>query len=178
LLFDCTPDVSHHEQSNQIIQYVGVSDGNISIKDSFIDFIHTHGKTGNGLASEILNKLAEDGTDIENARGQCYNNTANMAGKYNGVQAHILQKNVLAQFVPYATHSLNLAGVHAASVNNVAIAFSEMVQRFFTFFFKFHQPLGNVNEHITNVPQRSLRNNVIAQQAAFDSFIDLCVIYL
>jgi hypothetical protein len=55
LLFYCTPDVSHHEQTSQIIRYVSVSDGNISIKESFIDFIHAHGKTGNGFVSEILN---------------------------------------------------------------------------------------------------------------------------
>jgi hypothetical protein len=58
LLFDCNPDVSHHEQISQIIRYVSVSDGNVFIKESFIDFIHAHGRTGNGLASEIPNKLA------------------------------------------------------------------------------------------------------------------------
>jgi hypothetical protein len=92
LFIYCAPDVSHHEQMSQIIRYVSTSDGNVSIKESFIDFILAHGKTGNGLASEILNKLAEDRIDTENARGQCYNNAANMAAKYNGVQAHILQK--------------------------------------------------------------------------------------
>jgi hypothetical protein len=56
-----------------------------------------------------------------------------MAGKYNGVQAHILQKNSLARFVPCAAHSLIPAGVNAASVNNAAIAFFGKVQRFFTF---------------------------------------------
>jgi hypothetical protein len=135
LLFYCIPDVSHHEQMSQIIRYVSVSDGNVSIKESFIDLIHAHVKTGNGLASEILNKLALDGIDIENSRGQCYDNAANMAGKYNGVQAHILHKNALARSVPRAAHSLNLAGVHATSVNNAAIAFFGTAQRFFTFFF-------------------------------------------
>jgi hypothetical protein len=134
LLFICTPDVSDHEQISQIIRYVSVSDGNVSIKESFIDFIHAHGKTGNGLASEILNKLTEDGIYIENARGQCYDNAADVAGKYNGVQAHILQKNALARFVPCAAHSLNLTGVHATSVNNAALAYFGTVQRFFTFF--------------------------------------------
>jgi hypothetical protein len=50
---DCTPDVFHHEQMSHIIRYVSISDGNVSIKEIFIDFIHAHGKTGNGLASEI-----------------------------------------------------------------------------------------------------------------------------
>jgi hypothetical protein len=46
-----------------------------------------------------------------------------MARKYNGQQANILQKNALARFVPCAAHSLNLAGVHLASLTNAAIAF-------------------------------------------------------
>jgi hypothetical protein len=51
-----------------------------------------------------------------------------MAGKYNGVQAHILQKNSLARFVPCAAHRLILAGVHAPSVNDAAITFFGTVQ--------------------------------------------------
>jgi hypothetical protein len=43
-------------------------------------------------------------------------------------------KNALARFVPRAAHSLNLAGMHAAAVNNAATAFFRKVQRFFTFF--------------------------------------------
>jgi hypothetical protein len=46
--------------------------------------------------------------------------------------------------------SLNLVGGNAASLNNVALAFFRIVQRLFTFF-KFHQLLGNVNDHITNI---------------------------
>jgi hypothetical protein len=55
--------------------------------------IHAHEKADSGLASESLNKLTEDGIDIENARVQGCDNAANMAGKHNGVQANILQKN-------------------------------------------------------------------------------------
>jgi hypothetical protein len=56
-----------------------------------------------------------------------------MAAKYNGVQAHILQKNSFARFVPCAAQCLILAGVPAASINNAAVAFFGTVQRFFTF---------------------------------------------
>jgi hypothetical protein len=34
LLLDCTPDVSNDEQMNQIIRYVSVSEGNVSIKET------------------------------------------------------------------------------------------------------------------------------------------------
>jgi hypothetical protein len=44
------------------------------------------------------------------------------------------KKNALARFVPCAVLSLNLAGEHAAAVNNAAVAFFGTMQRFFTFF--------------------------------------------
>lgn len=59
----------------------------------------------------------KDGLDIQNCRGQGFDNGANMAGKYEGVQAHICQLNDLAKFVPCSAHSLNLVGVHAAEVS-------------------------------------------------------------
>ena len=50
-------------------------------------------------------------------RGHGYDNGANMAGKYKGVQSKIMSANDLAIFVPCAAHTLNLVGVHAAEVS-------------------------------------------------------------
>lgn len=63
-----------------------------------------------------------------------YDNGTNMSGKYNGVQAKIQKINEYARFVPYAAHSLNLAGVHAASVTSDMVTFFGIVQKLFTFF--------------------------------------------
>lgn len=134
ILFDCTPDVSHQEQMSQILRYVKVFNGKVSIEEHFIDFIHSHEKTGEGLANEILQKLKLDGLDIANVRGQGYDNGANMSGKYNGVQAKIQQINKYAQVIPCAAHSLNLAGVNAASITSDMIIFFGIVQKLFTFF--------------------------------------------
>lgn len=134
ILFDCTPDVSHQEQMSQILRYVNVCNGKVSIEERFIDFIHSHEKTGDGLANEILQKLKSDGLDIANVRGQGYDNGANMSGKYNGVQAKIQQMNTHARFVPCAAHSLNLAGVNAANVTSDMVMFFGIVQKLFTFF--------------------------------------------
>ncbi|KMQ87036.1 zinc finger mym-type protein 1-like protein [Lasius niger] len=134
ILFDCTPDVSHQEQMSQILRYVKVFNGKVSIEERFIDFIHSHEKTGNGLANEILQKLKVDGLNIANIRGQGYDNGTNMSGKYNGVQAKIQQINKYARFVPCAAHSLNLAGINAASVTSDMVTFFGIVQRLFTFF--------------------------------------------
>ncbi|XP_033229674.1 uncharacterized protein LOC117181221 [Belonocnema kinseyi] len=53
-------------------------------------------KTGKGLASEILDRLQEDNLNINDVRGQGYDNGANMAGKYQGVQSRILNLNKYA----------------------------------------------------------------------------------
>jgi hypothetical protein len=134
ILFDCTPDVSHKEQMTQIVRYVRVKDGKCSIEESFVDFIESHEKSGKGLATEITEKLKNDGLNIEDCRGQGYDNGANMAGKYKGVQAQISSLNELARFVPCANHTLNLVGVHAAAVSPLMITFFGRVQAIFNFF--------------------------------------------
>ncbi|XP_050510667.1 uncharacterized protein LOC126887266 isoform X1 [Diabrotica virgifera virgifera] len=117
IMFDCTPDTAHLEQMSQVIRYVTIEDGKCSVEESFVDFVITHQKTGRGISQEILEKLKTDDLDIQNCRGQGFDNGSNMAGKYEGVQAHISQLNDLATFVPRAAHSLNLVGVRAAEVS-------------------------------------------------------------
>ncbi|CAI6370879.1 unnamed protein product [Macrosiphum euphorbiae] len=102
---------------SEIIRYVYIANGKVKIEESFIDFIITDEKTGEGLASDIMKKLQDDQLDIQDARGQGYDNGANMAGKYRGVQARIQEKNNLALYIPCANHCLNLEGVHSASIN-------------------------------------------------------------
>ncbi|XP_065650290.1 zinc finger MYM-type protein 1-like [Hydra vulgaris] len=134
VLFDCTPDASHKEQMTQIIRYVHIAEETCTIKESFVDFIESHEKTGKGLAAEITEKLEKDGLSISDCRGQAYDNGANMSGKYNGVQAHIHSLNEFARFVPCAAHTLNLVGVHAAEVSPLIITFFGKVQAIFNFF--------------------------------------------
>ncbi|XP_060846436.1 uncharacterized protein LOC132926113 [Rhopalosiphum padi] len=134
ILFDCSPDVSHQEQLTEIIRYVHIDNGEVSIEESFIDFIISHEKTGLGLADEISSKLKEDGLNIKDCRGQGFDNGANMAGVHNGVQIHIISKNDLAIFVPCAAHSLNLIGVHAAQTSPTIITFFGVIQKLFTYF--------------------------------------------
>jgi hypothetical protein len=95
IIFDCTPDKSHQEQMSQIIRYVSIFNGDIMIKESFVDFICTNEKTGLELSNEILNTIKKSGLDIMDCRIQCYDNGANMAGSINGVQSNILRTNEL-----------------------------------------------------------------------------------
>ncbi|GBO38571.1 hypothetical protein AVEN_20759-1 [Araneus ventricosus] len=78
-------------------------------------------KTGVALSEEILKKIEQEGLDIKNCQWQSYDNDANMAGKYQEVQARISETNHLAKFVPCAAHTLNFVGVNAATaVQDVA----------------------------------------------------------
>ncbi|GBM93070.1 hypothetical protein AVEN_21410-1 [Araneus ventricosus] len=134
IIFDCTPDTAHIEQMSQIIRYVNIKDGECSVEKSFVDFVISHQKTGRNLSEEIMQKLSSDGLDIQNCRGQGFDNGSNMAGKYEGVQAHIFKINYLTKFVPCAAYILNLVGVHAAEVSVLMISFFGKVLEFFNFF--------------------------------------------
>lgn len=94
ILFDCTPDKSHQEQMTEIIRYVHISNGEISIKESFFYFLCTNTKPGLGLFDQILNTIKDNGLHIMNCRGQGYDNGANMAEVNNGVQAKGVRRNL------------------------------------------------------------------------------------
>ncbi|XP_067130995.1 LOW QUALITY PROTEIN: zinc finger MYM-type protein 1-like [Centruroides vittatus] len=134
IIIDSTPDISHKEQVCQIIRYVKIENEMVTIEERFVDFVLSKCKTGQGLANEVLDKLKSDGLDFKNIRGQGYDNGANMAGILNGMQAHIARLNDLAKFVPCAAHSLNLIGVHAASITVEMVSFFGIIQKLFNFF--------------------------------------------
>jgi hypothetical protein len=76
-----------------------------------------------------------------------------MADKYNSVKVNIFHKNALGRFVPCAV--LILTGVHVAWLSNVVLHFSVRCKDC-SRVFNFHQPVGNVNERITNVKHQLL----------------------
>ncbi|XP_025202810.1 uncharacterized protein LOC112599903 [Melanaphis sacchari] len=65
-----------------------------------LDFREIYSSTGENISLTILSELDTIGLNIEDCRGQGYDNGANMKGKYKGVQAKILQKNPKAFFTP------------------------------------------------------------------------------
>lgn len=118
---------------SQILRFVEIYNGDCKIVESFVDFLVSYKKTGEWISNEIISKLKEDGLDIKDCWGQLFDNGPNMAGIYNGVQAHISRINGLAKFVPCAAHSLNLVGVHAAEVSPMMITFFGIIQNIFCF---------------------------------------------
>ena len=65
-----------------------------------------------------------------------------MTGAYKGVSTRLENKNKLAKFSPYAAHSLNLCGTHAAECCPVVVTFFGVVQKMYAIFTD-HQNVGN-----------------------------------
>ncbi|KAG8226744.1 hypothetical protein J437_LFUL004395 [Ladona fulva] len=134
IMFDSTPDFAHKDQTSQILHYVKLDGTQVQVIESFIDFLETEGKNAEDMTKLILDKIESDGLDIQNCRGQTYDNAAVMLGKHSGVQMRIKAVNQNAQFVACSNHSLNLVGVHAASVAVDSVTFFGTMERVFNYF--------------------------------------------
>lgn len=134
VILDCTPDKSKIEQISVILRYVITSKDEISIKESFIEFCPVVDVTGKGLAEFLMNNLKKLGLEVNNIRGQGYDNGANMRGKNIGLQKLILNQNSRAFFVPCSSHSLNLVVNDAAKATHEVINFFSIIQHLYNFF--------------------------------------------
>ncbi|GJW40508.1 zinc finger MYM-type protein 1-like protein [Tanacetum coccineum] len=105
----CTLDISHEEQMSLIISYVDVSSSSIIIEESFLGFLNVYDTTGQGLFDVLQSELKLLDLDINDVRGQGYDNGSNMKGKHQRVQRKLLDLNSRAFHTLCSSHSLNLA---------------------------------------------------------------------
>uniref|UniRef100_H2YLB0 HAT C-terminal dimerisation domain-containing protein n=1 Tax=Ciona savignyi TaxID=51511 RepID=H2YLB0_CIOSA len=101
---DSTPDIMHVDQLTVVIRYV--------------------------LQSGPF--LEENGINIQNCRGQSYDNASNISGKYKGVQAIIRERCSVAYYIPCTAHSLNLIGKCAAECCPNAVEFFNLLQNLYS----------------------------------------------
>jgi hypothetical protein len=136
ILFDSTPDISHTEQLSEVIRYVRLDyeAGKVEVREAFIDFLELENKDAAGYEEIILKKLKDDDLKFSDCRAQMYDNAAVMSGHISGVQARLCDQNAKAIFVNCDNHSLNLAGLHAASVDPIIITFFGTVEQVYVFF--------------------------------------------
>ncbi|GBN53094.1 hypothetical protein AVEN_138508-1 [Araneus ventricosus] len=91
-------------------------------------------KTGAALSEEILKKIEQEGLNIKNCRWKSHDSGANMAGKYQEVQARISESNSLAKFLPCAAHALNLVRVNAPTAVHEVAGYLGTVNCIYTYF--------------------------------------------
>ncbi|XP_067132434.1 zinc finger MYM-type protein 1-like [Centruroides vittatus] len=140
VILDCTPDISHQEKMSLSIRYV--SDGtlpgsNIAIYEQFIKFIHVESSTGENLFFVLKKEIQSLGLDINNIRGQGYDNGSNMKGKVSGVQARLLKENPRAFFTPCVCHNYNLVSGDVAKICLEALTFFGILRRLYVLFSAF-----------------------------------------
>ena len=85
-----------------------VSSSRVCIEESFLGFLEVNDTTGQGLFDAIQNELKQLDLDIDNVRGQGYDNGSNMKGKNQEIQKKLLDINPRAFYSACGFHSLNL----------------------------------------------------------------------
>lgn len=100
---DSTPDVTHCDQLVFCVRYVK----NGEPIERFLQFIHIDQHKSEYLTKIVVEFMNKHSINLADCRGQSYDNTNNMAGKYSGLQQRILELSPFATFVPCASHSLN-----------------------------------------------------------------------
>ncbi|KAD4584607.1 hypothetical protein E3N88_22208 [Mikania micrantha] len=81
-----------------------------------------------------IEELKSFGLEIDDMRGQGYDNGANMKGKHQGVQKRFLDLNPRAFYTPCGCHSLNLTLCDMANACVKGKSFFGVIQRIYTIF--------------------------------------------
>ncbi|KAB2610837.1 zinc finger MYM-type protein 5-like [Pyrus ussuriensis x Pyrus communis] len=134
VILDCTPDASHEDQMSLIIRCVDVTKTPIKVEEFFLEFLNVHDLTGHSLFDVLLGALSTLELDVDDIRGQSYDNGSNMKGKNKGVQSRVLEINPRAFYTPCGCHSLNLALCDIVNYCPKAMSFFGVVQRIYTLF--------------------------------------------
>nr|XP_023013761.1 zinc finger MYM-type protein 1-like [Leptinotarsa decemlineata] len=127
---DSTPDISHIDQLTFVVRYMM----DCSPIERFLDFIPIERHGVEYVSASAVFFLEENGIDLQDCRGQTYDNAPNMAGQYNGLQAKLKEHCTCALFVPFLAHSLNLVVGQAAGCVIEATSYFKLLQKLYSFF--------------------------------------------
>jgi phosphoribosylformylglycinamidine (FGAM) synthase PurS component len=86
IILDCSPDASHQEQMSLILRCVNILENPIKVEEYFVEFITVNNTTEEGLFNALIDIIKKLKLNINDIRGQGYDNGSNMKGKERGVQ--------------------------------------------------------------------------------------------
>ncbi|XP_061561827.1 BAH and coiled-coil domain-containing protein 1 isoform X3 [Phycodurus eques] len=96
IIIDGTRGVSGVEQEVMCLRYV---DKDLLVHEDFIGLYEASSPTGENLASTILEVMLRLSLPISGLRGQAYDGTSNMSGKYSSAQAVIQRVQPLSPYI-------------------------------------------------------------------------------
>lgn len=156
IILDCTPDTSHKEQMSIVLRCVDISSSPIKIIEHFIEFLEVDDTTGKGIFDAIIDAIKDIELDINDLRGQGYDNGANMKGKHQGVQKRFLDINPRSFYTPCGCHCLNLVLCDMANSCTKAKSFFGVLQRIYSLFSSSTKRWKILQDHIPNLTLKSL----------------------
>lgn len=143
---DEVTDASNTEQLAIVLRTAGR--GGI-VHERLLEYIDLESLTGLSVSRAIVDCLSRHDINITDCRAQTYDGAGNMAGRFNGCQAHIKSLQPLADYYHCSSHRLNLALNATSKVQEFRILM-ENIKKLGIFYKYSPKRSGNLSDKLAN----------------------------